>query len=237
MTRGLNPLGALAWVREQRGTNGIKEVLAAMPKADIGVLAGERRLTSSTWVEFALQVRLLRAIDRVFGSGDLTTLFHVGHYMGQRDIPRVFRPLLRLGNPGWILEVSTRMWRYYHSQGYWETERTPVTVMATLHDHPECDEAFCRTFAGWVVGAIEISGASDVMFDHVVCAARGAQHCVFTGRWNLPTGESPESSGVVPFDVSDDDVPTATVPQTQAQADDIPTVQLSHPAPKTIVDD
>ncbi len=205
MTRGLNPLGALAWVREQRGTQGIKDVLSALPKEDISVLAGEKRLTSSTWIPFSLQCRLLKAIDKVFGQGELTSLFQVGHFMGQRDVPRMFHPLLRLGNPGWILEVSTKLWRYYHSCGRWETERTPVTVISTLYDHGEADEAFCATFQGWVVGAIEISGASDVMFDHPVCAARGAPHCVFTGRWHLP-----DRSGVVPANTDD----VATVPVT-----------------------
>ena len=105
--------------------------------------------------------------------------------MSGRDIPRVFRPLLKVGNPGWILEVSTRMWRFYHSSGRWEIQRTPVTVLATLHDHEASHEAFCATFMGWMTAAVEMSGGYDVMVDHPVCQARGAPNCVFTVRWSL----------------------------------------------------
>lgn len=191
-TRGLNPLAALAFVREQGGNEAIRRVLAGLPEKDLQVLAGPRKLSSKAWVPFELQARLLESIDVVLGQGDQARLFDVGHFMATRDIPRVFRPLLKLGNPGWIIEVGTRMWRFYHDRGYWDVQRTPVTVLATLHDHHDAHEAFCATFIGWLTGALELSGGYDVMVDHPVCHARGAPNCVFTARWTLQKGPAGE---------------------------------------------
>lgn len=182
-TRGLNPLAALAYVREHGGENSMTRVLHALPPEDLEHISGNRKLTSRTWVPFSLQSRLLKAIDETLGCGDSATLFVVGNFMARRDIPRIFRPLLKLGNPGWIVEVATRMWRYYHDRGRWEIQRTPVTILATLHGHPESSDAFCATFVGWLTGCLEISGGHDVMVDHPVCHARGAANCVFTCRW------------------------------------------------------
>lgn len=196
-TRGLNPLGALAYVRHVGGAEAIAQVLGRLREDDLVLLgaAGDitgRRLTATSWVPFKLQVRLLRAIDQSLGEGDLSTLFEVGRFMGSRDVPRVFRPFLRLGNPGWIMSLSTRLWRYYHDRGRWELSRSPVSVLATLFDHPESDEAFCATFMGWLTGALEVSGGVDVRVDHPVCHARGGSKCVFTARWAVsPEATSP----------------------------------------------
>lgn len=198
-TRGLNPLAALSFVRDRGGDAAIKEVLRRLPEKDLQILSGTKKLSSKAWVPFGLQARLLTSIDRSMGEGDLAKLFEVGRYMSTRDIPRVFRPLLKLGNPGWILEVSTRMWRFYHDRGHWEVQRTPVTVLATLHDHPDSHEAFCATFIGWLTGALELSGGYDVMVDHPVCHARGAPQCVFTARWSLDAAP-PGLGGAGPHD-------------------------------------
>ncbi|MCP4499691.1 MAG: hypothetical protein GY822_06975 [Deltaproteobacteria bacterium] len=160
------------------------KILELLPQKDLTILVGENKLKSSTWVPFQLQGRLLQAIDQVMGEGDHRLLFEVGTFMAQRDVPRAFRPLLRLGNPGWIVTVGTRMWRTYHSEGWWEVERSRHAIIATLHDHHENHGAFCATFGGWVSGAVELSGGKDVMFDHPICRARGGPHCVITGRWS-----------------------------------------------------
>ena len=183
-TRGLNPLAALAYVRAHDPSK-MTEVLERLDERDLKYLSGKKKLTTKAWVPFMLQARLLRSIDESFGEGDLSALYDVGVFMANRDIPRVFRPLLKFGNPGWIIEVSTRLWRYYHSCGYWEVQRTPVSILCTLHEHDEADEAFCATFTGWLSAALEASGGDDVLVDHPVCHARGAPSCVFTCRWSV----------------------------------------------------
>tara|TARA_Y100001934_G_C12303287_1_gene751118 strand:+ start:414 stop:1097 length:684 start_codon:yes stop_codon:yes gene_type:complete len=183
MTRGMNPLAALSFVRENHGPTQLENVLKSLEGEDIAILTGKAELKSNQWIPYMVHARLLETIDKVCGIGDYATLYNVGRHMSARDVPRFFRPLIRLGNPGWILEVSTRLWRMYHNKGYWEVQRTPVTILATLNDHEECHTAFCHTFVGWLTGALELSGGYDVMVDHPVCQARGAPNCVFTARW------------------------------------------------------
>lgn len=188
-TRGLNVLAALSYVHKRGGRHALAKVFAHLDEKDLAILAGgDRRygskLVATRWYPFALQARLLRAIDAAFGNGDLELLFEVGYYMASRDVPRVFRPLMRVGSPGWILGLAGRMWSYYHDRGRWQLERTPVSIIATLRDHPEADEAFCRTFVGWMTAALEYSGATDIDGAHPACGARGAPHCVFTVRWS-----------------------------------------------------
>jgi hypothetical protein len=195
-TRGLNILAALSWVHKQGGRDALIRVFRHLDEEDIAILSGGdgrygSSLQKTRWYPFALHCRLLRAIDKAFGDGDLMKLDEVGRYMAAHDLPRVFRALVRLGNPGWILEVSTRLWRYYHDRGHWQLERTPVSIICTLHDHAESDIAFCTTFVGWMHEALEMSGATNVEGAHPACASQGAPRCVFTVRWSLPNRTDP----------------------------------------------
>jgi hypothetical protein len=188
MTRGQNARSALAFVEHHGGRAELARVLARMIDDDRTILGvdgapGARPIDADAWLPFSVQARLLRTIDAVSGRGDLTLLPEVGRFMAGRDIPTLFRPFLRAGRTGWIIQVATRVWRMYHSHGKWQVVRARNSVIATLVDHPESDAAFCATFGGWVEGALELSGGLDVGSEHPACAARGAAQCVFIASW------------------------------------------------------
>lgn len=187
--RGFDPINALSWVHAHHRHGGMERLLRHLPDDDVTLLAGldpKRKLQMRGWVPFALHCRLLRAIDTEFGAGDYGLLFEVGEYMSQKDVPRLFKRMAKLGKPGWIVEFGTNLWRFYHSEGRWELERSPVEMIARLVDRTESDEAFCHAFMGWITGALELSGARHVQTSHAVCMANGAASCVFVGRWEAP---------------------------------------------------
>lgn len=185
-TRGLNPLAAMSYVVEHGGKDAVARVLGRLAKEDLDLLLhddGSFRITDRDWVPFFVHARLLRAIDAELGYGDLAILPEVGTYMAKRDLPKVFGPILRLGNPGWIFIVATKAWRSYHDKGRWEVERTQSSFVATLRGHPDFDEAFCRTLRGWLHVTIPNSKNRTVKTAHPACRTRGAPHCIFTVQW------------------------------------------------------
>ena len=190
-TRGINMLAALAYVRRRGGRDAISKVLKRMDAEHVTYLLGDASgvtaVSSRGWYPVGTYYALLRAIDAEFGTGDLSLLHEVGYQMAKRDIKSVFRPLLRIGNPGWVFGLSSKLWRTYHDRGHWVLERTPVSLIATMENHPERDEAACTAFMGWMRAALEMSGAISVDGSHPTCQARGAAHCVFTVRWELST--------------------------------------------------
>jgi predicted hydrocarbon binding protein len=184
--RGLDLLGALDFVRKRGGRDQMTRVLERLGEEDLAVLQGGRReLKGRRWYPFQTHCRLLRAIDAELGEGDLTLLYDVGQHIARRDVPRLFRPILRAGNPGWVISKSTQLWRLFHSSGRWTIDRGRTELLARLDDRSETDEAFCEAFMGWVCATLEMSGGVDISIDHPVCAARGAPACVFVGRWGV----------------------------------------------------
>src|SRR5438876_654432 len=120
-TCGINPLSAIACVRKRGGPELLARVMASLSEADRVVLEPARTdhprgLSSSSWVELAAHCRMLRTIDRIIGNGDLTSLFEVGRGMAEHDVNELFRFVLRMGNPGWVIEMAALLWRQYHDR-------------------------------------------------------------------------------------------------------------------------
>ena len=179
--RGFGLLNSLSFAYHKSGQQGIEGSLKRLSAADQQTLDGLKRIR---WYPFALHCRLLRAVDAEIGTGDLTLLHDLGYHSASRDAPVHFRPFLRIGHPGWIIDVSTRLWRFFHREGKWEIERTPRELMARLRGFQEADKAFCISFIGYVTALMELSGAKDVEGTHVACRSDGAPYCVFTIRWS-----------------------------------------------------
>jgi hypothetical protein len=191
--RGTGILNSLHYVRQTAGRDGVKAVSRRLAEADLARIDGMRR---TKWYPFALHCRVLRAVDAELGSraeltatdggrsDDFPMLHDLGYHSASQDFPTLFKPAYRMGRPGWILEVATRLWRVFHGEGRWEIERLPNQIVARQHDWDEPDEAFCASFVGYVTALLELSGAHDVDAGHVACAALGAPHCVFTVRWS-----------------------------------------------------
>jgi predicted hydrocarbon binding protein len=185
-TRGLNLLAALAYVRAHGKRDALSRVLTRLPERDLALLLDGPKgpvISARAWYPLGVQIRLLHAIDDTLGNGDQELLHEVGYQMAKRDISRVFRPFFRRGHPGWIIEIATKLWRTYHDRGRWTLERTPVSILATLSDHPGRDAVLCRTFMGWMHAALDLGGAKNVDGAHPVCIGRGASHCVFVCRY------------------------------------------------------
>ncbi len=186
--RGFEILNTLAFARDRAGRSGMVGSLRRLGATDLARLTGgaaedRRRIHRLEWVPYGLHCRLLRAVDAELGDGDLSQLFNIGTFMAERDLPTLFRPLLKLGRPGWVVDAGTKMWGIYHHEGRWELERSPGELIARLEDLTDVDEAYCLTFLGWISRGMELTGAVDVEAHHPVCMARGGSSCVFTGRW------------------------------------------------------
>jgi hypothetical protein len=179
--RGFGILNSMHFVHTHHGAAGVTRVLAQLSEKDLAIVEHIKRFA---WYPFALHCRVLRAVDAALGRGDFALLYEVGKHSASRDWPRLFRPLLKLGKPGWMLDVATNVWRVFHGEGTWHLERTKYEIVARLDDWREPDPAFCASFIGYMTAALELSGAADIDGTHVLCAAHGAPHCLYTIRFS-----------------------------------------------------
>ncbi len=184
LTKGLSFTNVQTFTIERFGYEGWADILAELVAEDRRVLEG---VVPVGWYPLDLYARLINALDRIHGAGDLTMVVQLGRYEAERDLTTIHRVLLRLANPAFMLDKTAEYWRRYHDTGEWTIERLATNrVRAHLDDWGIVDAASCRELVGYLQRTWELLGARHVRLEHVSCRARGEPRCTFLGRWDAP---------------------------------------------------
>ncbi len=183
--KGLGFLDDLEYV-EQRGSPAqLDRVKASLSDGDRGELFG-RSVLPVSWVDFGASVRFLVSADQVIGHGDLALLEAAGEHTARKHLNGVYKLLLRVLDPSTIVSRAGSYWRRYHDTGDFRVEmESDRSALGFLEGYPDVPLHHERTAFGWTRAYVLHSGARDVKFEHVECAARGDRRCVTRYRWTM----------------------------------------------------
>lgn len=172
---------ARAFVVESASASAWDEVLDALPQ-DSG-----RQVRSSItvgWYELGLYVRLLAAMEQVLGSSRPMLCEEYGAFAAEHDLNRLFRVLLRMANPAYVLEISGEYWGRFHDSGRFEVTRiSPLRAQTRVSDWGAVDVRACRVLRAYIARMLELVGAKTVVVQHIRCRARGDAGCDFEISW------------------------------------------------------
>src|SRR5437868_11352567 len=98
------------------GDAGWKAVLESLDAGDREELAA---VIPVGWYSLEMYARLIRALDRVHGKGDLSLMKELGRYEAENDIKTIHRFFLRFTNPAFIVEKTSEYWKRFHDTGTW----------------------------------------------------------------------------------------------------------------------
>lgn len=180
LTKGTVFIALRVFVRERYREDALQLVLDALSDEDRVTV---EVATSSSWYDFEIRVRALRALDSVLGTGDNKLVYDFGAYGAERDLSTAQRMFLHLANPAYVLEKATEYWRRFYDFGEWEVKREHRGAGALLRGNPVNDGVFCAEVTGYIHRMFELVGARDVMVGHPACRGRGDEECVFAGKW------------------------------------------------------
>jgi hypothetical protein len=184
-TRGMSTRAVTAWLRNTRGEESVARVAAALPAWVVEDLHGESlRPPLMSWVPFLSHCELLAQVEALYGRGDGSVLVEVGRAAAYRDIPSIAKPFARFLNPGFLVDMVTKIWRVYHTEGAWEVSRSQRDLQAILISRPESHPAFCPVLIGYIEGAMTLAGALDVKIVEERCANKGATCCSLRMKWS-----------------------------------------------------
>lgn len=136
------------------------------------------------WYPLEPMLRFHRAVDRVYGRGDLSLIREIGRFSAEWQLTSFHKLVLRFKEPRWMLEKAGTMWRHYHDTGEWEViEPEPHRLVGRLRHFGVVDDTLCVRLQGWFARAIELTGGKNVEVKDPVCRARRGPHCEFVARW------------------------------------------------------
>lgn len=182
-TKGVGFTNVKSFTVERFGAPGWASVLGELRQEERDELLS---VIPVGWYPLELYARLIRALDRVHGRGDLALLTELGRFEAERNLTTIHRVFLRFTNPAFIVEKTSEYWKRFHDTGTWNVARDDHGVSAVLDGWGVVDAALCRELVGYLTRLLDLVGAKNVVVEHPKCRGRTDPQCLFKARWGLP---------------------------------------------------
>lgn len=173
-------LSRLAFVREHRGEDGVRNVLARLPESDRATCA---HLLTGGWYPFALNERLDQAVAAEMGMGENVFLL-MGEKSAVQNLGGPHKAMLSIGDPHGLLKRTPQIYSMYYDVGRRAYEQTgEKKAILRTYDAQTFSRQDCLTVIGWHRKAIEMCGGANVKVSETQCRAKGAPHCEYVCEW------------------------------------------------------
>lgn len=171
----------LAFVRAERGEEGVQRVLARLPEADRKACSP---ILAGGWYPFELNQRLDEAIAGEMGIGENIFLV-IGEKSAEHNLNGPHRALLSPGDPHGLLRRTPQIYQMYYDAGRrtYEQAGERKAILRT-YDAPVFSRHDCLTVVGWHRKAIEMCGAKGARVTETKCRAKGAEYCEYVCQWD-----------------------------------------------------
>lgn len=174
-------LARLSFVREQRGEEAVRRVLARLPSDDQKMAS---QLMTGGWYPFELNERLDQAVAAEMGMGDKVFLL-MGEKSAEQNLVGPHRALLCEGDPHGLLRRAPQIYQMYYDTGRRTYESLgPKKAALRTYDANIVSKNDCLTVAGWHRKAIEMCGGQNARVTETKCRARGADLCEYICEWS-----------------------------------------------------
>ncbi len=174
----------LQWVRESYGENGLEQLKTDLSPAGRNLIHEE--IDRTAWYNYPLFIELSTAIDRRWGTGDLSLNMEIGRFSCLRNMPRFYSMFIRWGSVDWVLKRASNLFSTLFSEGTFQALHEPGKPFAdgvVEGIHPP-HLALCYSITGFAMGCIELSGAKNVRGEILSCRTRGAETCRSRVHWD-----------------------------------------------------
>ena len=173
----------ILWVRLHYGEEGIERVTRVVSPALGEVLAAGAVM--SRWYAYDLFIELNLALDRTFGSGDMSLIRALGRHGADANLTTIYRLFYKVGTVKWLLARASRLWGLHYDSGTLHVDSYPGHEAALrIEGFAEPHRALCLSVQGWSERSVELSGGTSVRSEETACRTRGAPHCRFLLSWS-----------------------------------------------------
>jgi len=147
----------------------------------------EKELVSiADWYPEEDQIGLLRALVQQLGGG-ARAWEQMGVAAAKYALTRVYKSLLREGDPTATVRKMPVVWSSYHDTGRLTVATPgPCEAVYTLVDYGAPTPEMCSINSGYHRGMIELAGGSEIEVTHHACVHGGDTSCVWHAKWVDP---------------------------------------------------
>lgn len=180
--KGVAALNLADFVKAKFGPDGFARLLAGLPPEQAQRLQAP---IATEWFPLALHALTLQKMADLFWAGDATKAEAVGVDNLQKSVTGVYRVIVRMLDPEFLIRKSARLWTTFVDTGAMEVDRLAdkrlrVRLEGIRSPHP----AWCHSVGGSCVGALVACGARSPRCVHDECVFKGGARCAFVVTWS-----------------------------------------------------
>jgi hypothetical protein len=136
------------------------------------------------WYPFAHIVEIEKKVAEIFFGGDYAQIERFGHFDGTKQVGFIYRVLLKLATPPFLLKQGNRLWHSYMDRGDLATEQlSDRRGVCRLSGYDPIHVAHCYENVGTFKAALQVCGAKAPRVEHVECRLQGAPACRYSLEW------------------------------------------------------
>jgi hypothetical protein len=174
------------FVEKHEGAARWQSLLAGLPPAEREIAGG--MILTGGWYPVVIWNRLLRGYCA--GAMDPDRLMtEVARWVSDKDLNTLFKALLRMGSPSFVLARTDSLWSRYFDAGKFTPKELGdkhwhLTLEAATGDEDAPGEWTCNQgVRGWLLHALALTGAKNATLTKTLCRFRGAPRCEYEVRW------------------------------------------------------
>jgi hypothetical protein len=179
--KGSSHQGTTLYLERLHGEDGVERVYAAIDPAEAEML---RKIRARDWCPLPAFCHYMLAADELFGQGDLALCRELGQASARWQIPALLRVAIKFFSPLQGLNHIPSVWSRLMDRGRVESiETSPTSVIFRLYEFEPYHRAMCERLAGFIMGAVEMTGGRDVQVVHTRCVTAGNLVCEYAVSW------------------------------------------------------
>ncbi len=181
-TKGVALIHMAEFIQETWGADGFARYLKALPEDLRGRL---QQPNATEWYSLAGHAESIKRLADLFYGGDYSKTDVVGVHNLNKSVNGVYRLVVRLLEPEFLIRKSARLWSAFVDTGTLQVERVGerqlrIWLEGIRSPHP----AWCHSVGGSFVGALQACHAKDAKSVHDRCVANGAAACEYQVSWS-----------------------------------------------------
>lgn len=146
--KGVAILGQVKFIKKTH-KDVLTKVIDVLPPESAKYL--QEHILVTEWYPYQLYTDLLRSLDKVVGTGDLSTCIEQGRLSAQHDLATTFKMFLNFSNMQSMLSRIMIAWNSYYDTGMIEiNQQNDVEATYLIKDFPDIDFAHIKNVQGWV---------------------------------------------------------------------------------------
>ncbi len=146
--KGVAILGQVKFIKKNHH-DVLPRVVDALPPESAKYM--QEHILVTAWYPYQLYTDLLRSLDKIIGTGDLSTCIEQGRLSAQHDLASMFKMFLNFSSVQSMLSRVMVAWSSYYDTGLIEiSQMTDADATYVIKNFPEIDLAHIKNVQGWV---------------------------------------------------------------------------------------